>query len=63
MTSQRHQLQVTFIGSLVDERLPNFLLQYQGALRTDLVFYSLFRLMRNQVICPSWLAVSSQLRA
>jgi len=31
MTSYSHQLQVNFIGSLVDERLPNFLLQYQGA--------------------------------
>lgn len=31
MTSRTHELQVNFIGSLVDERLPNFLLQYQGA--------------------------------
>jgi len=30
MTSRRHELQVNFIGSLVDERVPNFLLQYQG---------------------------------
>jgi len=40
MTSHRHELQLNFIGSLVDERLPNFLLQYQGALGTDLLTYS-----------------------
>lgn len=31
-----HELQVNFIGSLVDERIPNFLLQYQGDLRTGI---------------------------
>jgi len=38
MTSYSHELQVNFIGSLVDERLPNFLLQYQGARGTETAF-------------------------
>jgi len=44
VTSFSHELQVNFIGRLVDERLPNFLLQYQGVLGTDsiIIFLPIF---------------------
>jgi len=48
-TSYSHELQVNFIGSLVDERLPNFLLQYQGARGTETAFLpTCLPLVRNQ---------------
>jgi len=52
MTTRSHEIRVSFIGSLVEDRLPNFLLQYQGdRYRVFLHFYVSSTKTDSKVFC------------